>query len=871
MSAKRAAVAAATVVSCLLLAPSVLGFGTINGAGQRAEHERITRAALACSGPASSTCFEPTSITNLAGGSGTAGGVGSPDADEIFNGAAHCDNADFLATPGYPQSRAGATATLLECRAHLRGRFMQAVTAAARLLDDRGRIKAAEVDLSSSCTFVGGVSGRAKCDVLEGLGRTLHGAEDFYSHSNWADEAAPARATGVDNPPGLGNAGVAPVLGLRPAAPPAVPADLSTGCFSLVPFGCRNRITHGVLNKDEGLVDPASGATSDPRTPRGRIGTNFNRAVAGAVAEARRQWADMSAELVSRYGAAKGNLMICAITRDDPLKSCTGRRVVIVIDSSGSNTETDPSNLRIAAGQTLNANLIAADEAADGELPDLSAVVDFDTAAKLVSPLADPSAASFAGIDSAGGTDIGAGVSLAIAELTKDPSAVVKDRSGIVVLTDGLDGGTSLPGALAQAAALGIRVNFGFLSPPAPPRRARARAAQQPPFTPSPALVESIAATGGLYSVIENALAQQAFVDLVQRSGMTNLEDPNGSASGGPLALGASSTGVLSALGTANTHEYRTRPWRPVSFTVRGLAGQKLTVAVRDVRSGAALASAAPDAGGTAVVPAQAVSGQYAVDVTAVEGTGAYEISVTESGVDLIGTPKADTLNCTAGATFVSGGAGNDTVTCGAAADAIAGGRGADRAAAGAGDDVFIVSRADARRGIERLDGGEGSDRALFLFPKPRGTRCRNETTSRIRVGKRGRVRLSGVERVEFNYAPCSARAIRPPRLTSLGSRGGSATQSVQPPKPRLRIVSRRPLRITVRVSRATSVVVVARLTVGNQSVLLPGRVRNAKKRQTLRFTLPQPPSGRGRLAITAVTAGAGGAVTRRDTARLRL
>ena len=69
-----------------------------------------------------------------------------------------------------------------------------------------------------------------------------------------------------------------------------------------------------MLNKDEGLVDPASGATSDPRTDRGKIGTNFNRAVAGAIAEARRQWADMSAELVSRYGAAKGNLMICAIT-----------------------------------------------------------------------------------------------------------------------------------------------------------------------------------------------------------------------------------------------------------------------------------------------------------------------------------------------------------------------------------------------------------------------------------------------------------------------------------------------------------------------------------------------------------------------------
>ena len=43
--------------------------------------------------------------------------------------------------------------------------------------------------------FTGGVSGRAKCDALEGLGRALHGAEDFYSPSNFADEALlPGRA-----------------------------------------------------------------------------------------------------------------------------------------------------------------------------------------------------------------------------------------------------------------------------------------------------------------------------------------------------------------------------------------------------------------------------------------------------------------------------------------------------------------------------------------------------------------------------------------------------------------------------------------------------------------------------------------------------
>lgn len=60
-------------------------FGTINGLGQRAEHERITRAALACPPGVQSTgnCFEPRSIDQLAGHTGTFGAVGAPDSDEF--------------------------------------------------------------------------------------------------------------------------------------------------------------------------------------------------------------------------------------------------------------------------------------------------------------------------------------------------------------------------------------------------------------------------------------------------------------------------------------------------------------------------------------------------------------------------------------------------------------------------------------------------------------------------------------------------------------------------------------------------------------------------------------------------------------------
>ena len=116
--------------------------------------------------------------------------------------------------------------------------------------------------------------------VPGGFGRALHGAQDFYSHSNWADEADPARPIGADNPPGLDLPAPSPVLDLRGSGAPAVPADLTTGCFVLrdsVPGvgACERRVTHAGLNKDNGLVDPSTGGATDPTTPRGKVGSNF--------------------------------------------------------------------------------------------------------------------------------------------------------------------------------------------------------------------------------------------------------------------------------------------------------------------------------------------------------------------------------------------------------------------------------------------------------------------------------------------------------------------------------------------------------------------------------------------------------------------
>jgi len=101
---------------------------------------------------------------------------------------------------------------------------------------------------------------------------------------------------------------------------------------------CQLRVTHAALNKDNGLIDPATGRATDPRTPRGMVGDNFAKAVSGAITESRRQWQDFGSDLVDRYGRDKGRRMICALTRDDPVHDCRGwatSSVVAVVVGGG--------------------------------------------------------------------------------------------------------------------------------------------------------------------------------------------------------------------------------------------------------------------------------------------------------------------------------------------------------------------------------------------------------------------------------------------------------------------------------------------------------------------------------------------------------
>ena len=69
----------------LAAAPAAQAFGTINGLGQNAEHEKITRLALRCGGSLSDRdCFGPRTLDVLAGKRGTFGMVGGPDSGSLL-------------------------------------------------------------------------------------------------------------------------------------------------------------------------------------------------------------------------------------------------------------------------------------------------------------------------------------------------------------------------------------------------------------------------------------------------------------------------------------------------------------------------------------------------------------------------------------------------------------------------------------------------------------------------------------------------------------------------------------------------------------------------------------------------------------------
>lgn len=304
-----------SLIGALFAGHSAAAFGTLSTLGQNREHERITRAALSCAGGrGGNDCFQAASLDNLAGKSGTFGAVGAPDnplRGLLTQSSAHCDNGDFLPAKGYPNTAQKARGELESCRDWMNMNIDVAVRDAGALVSG-GKVVAAGMSTTPACVF-NGVKGRAKCNVLEDLGLTLHAAEDFYAHTNWVDRADASKPVSTTNPPGLGNSDKAKWLDLRRSD--SFPAGLLSGCFGGVPEAafCGNRVKHAVLNKDEGQIDPKLGAGS---TDRGKVEDNFKRAATAAIADARDKWAILRERIDDRYGAKTGALIACALTHD---------------------------------------------------------------------------------------------------------------------------------------------------------------------------------------------------------------------------------------------------------------------------------------------------------------------------------------------------------------------------------------------------------------------------------------------------------------------------------------------------------------------------------------------------------------------------
>ncbi|MCB1451986.1 MAG: hypothetical protein KDJ67_18030 [Nitratireductor sp.] len=314
----RGAALTTIIALTIVIMPSLaLAFGTLSVAGQNREHEFITRLALQNAG------LGPETMDEIAGKDGRFGAVGAPDSPDrglLTKPYAHCDGADHLDIPGYPQTADQAYAILASCRSFIMRSLSRAVEAAGRIADQSGRVDTREIPSLVPCSY-NGKSGRAKCDVLAQLGLAFHASQDFYSHTNWTDRALNA-PIGPLNPPGLGNSGRAPWLDPRGRAGP-VPGLIS-GCFEGKPerANClyadlKDRVRHRVLNKDEGTISLSSGRASRGTTIRGAANDNFSRAVDAAIADTRDKWAWFNGQVVTKYGSVRGEAILCAIRNDD--------------------------------------------------------------------------------------------------------------------------------------------------------------------------------------------------------------------------------------------------------------------------------------------------------------------------------------------------------------------------------------------------------------------------------------------------------------------------------------------------------------------------------------------------------------------------
>ena len=200
-------------------------------------------------------------------------------------------------------------------------------------------------------------------------------------------------------------------------------------------------------------------------------------------------------------------------------------------------------------------------------------VIDFDNSARVLYPMGDPAKATFDAIDSAGGTNIGSGISLAIDEILKVDSDPAAHKSGVIVFTDGQDGNPANQiRQLKRARAAGIRVSVGFLDPTSLVTLKRDIVRRES----SPDLLLAILKTGGIDSTIASAEAeaQENFVPLGSAHGLADI-DSAGSSVGSSAGV---STILRPGLTVAETISSDSR-----RFLYNPKAGEKLNLTVTPI------------------------------------------------------------------------------------------------------------------------------------------------------------------------------------------------------------------------------------------------------------------------------------------------
>jgi hypothetical protein len=735
---KPALAAAATVVAALTLTSSAFGFGSVSFPSflhQNSEHERLTRVALQCAnGAQAPACFQPSSLDNVAGTTGTFGAVSAADdlimhntgnlgplprsplelAGILLNGINdqefwHCDGADYgdpkeYGLKGaYPQTRAKADSLLRECLAWGKAKLQDggdvsrfkpyysspqtgAVAEARNLLKSDGTVAGFNVAGGAlgvgACTFNGSTfPARPKCNVLEPWGYVLHMAEDFYSHTNWGDYADPSQRISVNNAIGLGRSDLADFLDLRRALPTGseIPDRFTGGCFP--DKKCANRILHGEdsiwpwgdlgygVNKDKGIINTSTGATSAPYTRRGKVvvggKSNFQRAVDLAVGEARRQWSVFRQELAARYGTNAAAKMACALTVDD-FDICDKRTVVLAVDTS-----TPPSGgpaRALAAQKADEPAESAARRVLDTLTPhDEVSVLTFDssTGAQDADPFTAPTAARIddanAGDPEPDPTTVDDGVT----PTEPDPSVTLEPDP--VVPTD--DEGNPVPPA-EDAPEAPLPPSPPLPTPPAQPTAAPAQALNSAAAAladkvapqgqqgvilitnrigdagalatqirglgdrgavvslalyggrPVPSeVIAAVQATGGTVLSTDRVAELRRFAGLADAAGLTRLDDLLGPDVGAPLDVKHPAVdGVID--GDASVHDVESLPGT-AALTVRSAA--PVTVRVRDNATGTTTVDEARR--GAPAVTRLAAGGDYTVSVAGPSGRR-YEVEV---------------------------------------------------------------------------------------------------------------------------------------------------------------------------------------------------------------------------------------------------